>query len=77
VPLRRKHGQLVHTLLERRHADTQDFDVAGALELYFDRFPTREPKLVLVRSWLYAAERGELTSRSDYERAISHAIESL
>ena len=75
LPLRRRHGQLIRMLLERRHAHPPGFDVSGALELYLDRFPTREAQLVLLRAWLYAAERGELTSGDDYAGVIARAID--
>jgi hypothetical protein len=39
VPLRRRHGQLVHTRIERRNYDHKGFDIAAALELQLGPLP--------------------------------------
>ena len=62
---RRRHGQVrpsyLHT--ERRRAPSTSFDVAAALELNLDWFPTRTGMLMLLRTWLYAAECEGLNER--------------
>ena len=75
VPLRRRqHGFLADTLLERRGAHRPGFDVAAALESYFDRFPTREGQLALLREWLRAAEDRADGIEPNYADAIQRAI---
>jgi hypothetical protein len=75
VPLRRRqHGYLADSLLERRGAHRPGFDVAAALERYFDRYPTREAQLALLRAWLDAAQRNVDGGDVDYAAAIERAI---
>ena len=75
---RRRLGQVAHLHTERRRARRASFDVAAALELNLDRFPTRGGMLTLLRSWLYAAEREGLDGmRPDYTVALSHAAQIM
>ena len=63
---------------ERRRATGSSFDVAAALELNLDRFPTHSSMLTLLRSWLYAAEANDLqASRPDYAQALRDAIDVM
>src|SRR5688572_28227967 len=75
--LRRRHGQLVHTRIERRHPYA-GFDIAAALELHLDRFPTREAMLVLLESWFYQAEVSGLGEHvGGYAEAVARAAEIM
>ena len=71
-PLRRRKGQIrfggarrtlldfpVRPDIERRKKRAAGFDVAAALELNVDRFPSQEEMLALLQRWLSAAEREE------------------
>jgi hypothetical protein len=74
ILLRRRHEQR-HTRAERRCGALADFDVAVALELQLDRFPTRKAMLVLLESWLYCANPSGRSEHEDsYARSISQAI---
>lgn len=74
IPLRRRHGQLVHTRIERRHSPPAGFDVAAALELHLDQFPTREGLLVLLDAWMYQSQVSGLGEHVEgYAAAIEHA----
>src|SRR5690349_728662 len=55
APLHRRHGQLVH-ITERRRRGNRGFDIASALELHLDDYPTREAMLELLASWFYDAQ---------------------
>jgi hypothetical protein len=74
ILLRRRHEQR-HTRADRRRSALAGFDVAAALELQLDRFPTRRAMLVLLESWLYCANPCGRSDREDsYTRSISQAI---
>lgn len=80
ICLRRRHGQLrrANGLPERRRPPSTPFDIAGALELNLDRFPTKAAMLTLLQSWLYAAEAEDLNdTRPAYAHALRVAIEIM
>ena len=53
-------------------------DVAAALELYLDRYPTTDGMLTLLQSWLYGAEASGLAStQPDYVRELSRAVDLM
>lgn len=70
ILLRRRHSQLGHMRIERRRPHV-GFDVAGALELHLEDYPTLEAMLVLLEAWRYAAN-GE--HAPEYLDAIDHAV---
>jgi hypothetical protein len=77
ILLRRRHGQIVHTHIERR-CQWSGFNVAAALELHLDEFPSREAMLVLLQSWRYAADAGAANAfDDDYDTTISRAIDVM
>jgi hypothetical protein len=78
IALRRRQGQLVYTRHERRRTRHSGFDVAAALEMHLDRFPTREALVVLLDSWLYQAERSGLCDeREAYCTALELALDTM
>jgi hypothetical protein len=65
----------LHVTTERRRATSGSFDIAAALELNLDRFPTTGGMLALLHSWLYIAEREGLDERRlAYVYALRDAI---
>jgi hypothetical protein len=73
IHARRRSG--LHVTTERRRATSASFDIAAALELNLDRFPTTGGMLALLHSWLYAAEReGFDERRLAYVCALRDAI---
>lgn len=63
---------------ERRRTRSPGFDVAEAMELNLNSFPTRAGMLTLLRSWLYIAERdGVGETRPDYAAALRYAVEIM
>src|SRR5215208_5081533 len=76
IHLRGRHGQVPH--FERRHDRGPGFDIAAALELNLDSYPTAFALLTLLQTWLYAAEDNDLPLRCpDYVDSIRHAISVL
>jgi hypothetical protein len=61
--------------VERRKTKA-GFDIAAALELNLDRYPSREQLLTLLFNWLRSAEElGLAARRPDYADALERAIE--
>ena len=91
TPLRRRHGQvrraqapsrviptIAPQLLERRKQSETGFDAAATLELNLDRFPSKPQMMTFLKTLLYNAETGDLTSRRrDYVHALEQAVEVL
>ena len=76
--LRRHRSIALDPNPERRRIRTPGFDVAEALELNLNSFPTRAGLLTLLRFWLYAAEREGLgTPRPDYAVSLRHAMDIM
>jgi len=80
ICLRRRHGQLRRSggLPERRRVPPTSFDIAAALELNLDRFPTKAGMITLLRSWVYAAEADDRPSRTpSYVEALRQAVSAM
>lgn len=85
TPLRRRRGDVRPThsrpateFPDRRKIPDQAFDVAAALELNLDRFPTKSAMLTFVRTLMYGAEADDLASRQPgYVNALAQAVDVL
>jgi len=52
--------------------------MAGTLELYAKTFPTPQGMLMLLRTWLFVAERDGVSLRQpEYAKALNRAISGL
>jgi hypothetical protein len=79
ICLRRRHNPVRATpFRERRRRKSSPFDIAAALELNLDRFPTKSGMLTLLQSWRYAAEAsGPASNQPYYARALNRAVEIM
>ena len=60
---------------DRRKKKSAGFDIAAALEVNLDRYPTKELLWRLLTSWLDAAKREGIAARqADYVRALERSI---
>jgi hypothetical protein len=60
---------------ERRKKKRAGFDIAAALEVNLDRYPTKEALWKLLSSWLDAAKReGLAASQPAYVKVLERAI---
>jgi hypothetical protein len=60
---------------DRRRRPRVGFDIAAALELHRDRFPTKHALVTLVQRWIDAASREGLSTRhAHYALALRRAF---
>jgi hypothetical protein len=73
---RRRQIRFSHTSpYDRRRKKASGFDVAAALEVNLDRFPTKDALWRLLANWLDAAKREGLAARRpDYAKALERAL---
>jgi len=67
----------VHELSEEAR-EAAVLSLAEMLDLNVERYPTKDAMLILLRSWLYAADRDRLATRQrTYVDALATAISAL